>query len=104
MLRIESSYLRCSQGLDVVRTVYVGKGAVPVGVHGDSSIHQIREGVSPSVVVEKEKQLVLQDGTADISTELVPNEWRPRDARVVVEPIVGLQRSVAMVFDESAVE
>src|SRR5579859_4161557 len=104
MLRIESRYLGGSQSCQLVRSVDVGKRAVPEGVHRNRALLQVGKGVTPPVVGKKEKELVLDNGAADAAAKLVADERRPRHAGVVVEPIVRFQAGVAMVFHQRAVE
>ena len=51
-----------------------------------------------------EEQLVLADGSADISAELILIEEGPPDAGLVIEPVVGREVVVPVVPENLAVE
>src|SRR5260370_14096776 len=56
------------------------------------------------LVVEEEKDTILEDRTAEGSAVLVANQRRTRDAGAVAEPIVGLGEGVSIVLVGRAVE
>ena len=90
----------------VVKIARIGRGkrtesgerALRIGVGGGRSAqnHGDRLAVALPVVVEEEKALVLLDGPADHTAELVVVIIPQRRADPVVLPAIGVQRSIAM--------
>ena len=96
--------LRGSQSGSRAAGVDIGDGAVAEAIHGDGALDEVGESIAAAVVIEEEEQLVSEDGAADVSAELVADEWRPGDACIVIEPVVRLEIGIAVVLDQGAVE
>ena len=69
----------------------------------DGAHHRERAGAALLLVVDEEKQLVFQDGTAHVEAELVDEHPLLVDAGGVVEVVVGVEGVVAVVVEDLAV-
>ena len=99
-LRRVDGALRARVQVRVVGNLLIAQKAI--GRH--RAHYLLRNGVATAVVVKEEEQLVLPDRPTHIATELVTNQGSARHTFKVVEPLVRLQRRVAVVLINVAVE
>ena len=88
----------------------VGAAAVDIaefagadGIERHDAKNGVLLGVTARVEIEKEEQLIFQDGAAKIGAKLIANEIWTWHTRGIVEEVVGFGDGVAVVFAGRAV-
>src|SRR5713226_4303379 len=104
----------CSPGCNVVRAVgqgvcvqerlHCGHRTLPRGKIGNIGQCGLRQTQSKPLIREKEEGTILQNWTAERSSEIILTLFWLRLAREIGKPVVGIQHVVTEIIEERAVK